>query len=229
MDETKYTLVEHLEELRKRLIYCLIFFGFSSALAWQLVPHVIKYASAPVGKLVFIHPTEAFFTYFKVALWSGFFLSLPVILYNVWKFVALGLNEAEKKTMVFFAPASFLLFLLGASFAFFLAIPLSVKFLVGFGRGWAEPMLSIGEYISFVGWLLLAFGATFELPLVIFFLAKLKVLTQSTLRTYRKHAVLLIFIAAAVLTPTPDVFTQLLLAVPLIILYELSIILSRWA
>jgi len=90
-------------------------------------------------------------------------------------------------------------------------------------------MLSIGDYISFVGWLLLAFGATFELPLIIFFLAKLKVLTQSTLRTYRKHAVLLIFIAAAVLTPTPDVFTQLLLAVPLIVLYELSIIISRWA
>lgn len=226
MDETKYTLVEHLEELRKRLIYCLIFFGISSALAWQLVPHVIKYASAPVGKLVFIHPTEAFFTYFKVTLWSGFFLSLPAILYNIWKFVALGLNEAEKKATVLFAPASFLLFLLGASFAFFLAIPLAVKFLVGFGAGWAEPMLSIGDYISFVGWLLLAFGATFELPLVILFLTKLKVVNQSALRTYRKHAILLIFIAAAVLTPTPDVFTQLLLAIPLIILYEASLWLS---
>ena len=120
----------------------------------------------------------------------------------------------------------FLLFLLGASFAFFLAIPLAVKFLVGFGAGWAEPMLSIGDYISFVGWLLLAFGATFELPLVIIFLAKLKVVNQSALRTYRKHAILLIFIAAAVLTPTPDVFTQLLLAIPLIILYEASLWLS---
>src|SRR3989338_10566860 len=103
MDETKYTLVEHLEELRKRLIYCLIFFGLFSALAWQLVPVVIRYASAPVGKLVFIHPTEAFFTYLKVSLWTGFFLSLPVVLYHIWKFISIGLDDRERKMLALFA------------------------------------------------------------------------------------------------------------------------------
>ena len=228
MDEVKYSLVEHLDELRKRIIYCLIFFGIASALSWQWVPVIIKYTSAPVGKLVFLHPAEAFFTYLKVAFWGGFFLSLPVILYNIWKFVSLGLTPQERKNIVIFAPASFLLFILGAGFALFLAIPLAIKFLVGFGAGWAEPMLSLNQYLSFVGWLLLVFGLAFELPVIVLFLVKLKVLTPRALAVYRRHAVLLIFIAAAVLTPTPDAFTQLLLVVPLIVLYELSIFLSRW-
>ena len=108
----------------------------------------------------------------------------------------------------------------------FLAVPLAIKFMVGFGAGWAEPMLSLNQYLSFVGWMVLAFGAAFELPMGILFLAKLKVVTPRTLKLYRKHAVLLIFIAAAILTPTPDAFTQFLLAAPLIILYEASILLS---
>jgi sec-independent protein translocase protein TatC len=229
MDATKQTLTEHLEEFRKRLIYCLIFFGLFSAFSWVWVPPVIKYASTPAGKLIFIHPTEAFFVSMKVSLWMGFFLSLPFILYHLWKFVSLGLTLRERKMVVLFAPASLILFLLGAAFAFFLAIPLSVKFLIGFGSGWAEPLLSINQYLSFVGWLLLAFGVAFELPLIILFLAKLKMVTPRSLSLYRKHAALLIFIAAAALTPTPDVFTQLLLAGPLLVLYELGLWLSRWA
>lgn len=229
MEENKYTLAEHLEELRKRTIYCLIFFGICSALAWQWVPRIIQYASAPVGKLVYLHPTEAFFTYFKVSLWGGFFLALPVMLYHVWKFVALGLTPLERKNIAVFAPLSFVLFLLGSCFALFLAIPLALKFLIDFGAGWAEPMLSLNQYLSFVGWLLLAFGLAFELPVVILFLVKLKIVTARTLAVYRRQAVLLIFIAAAILTPTPDIFTQLLLAVPLMVLYEIGAWLARFA
>ena len=136
---------------------------------------------------------------------------------------------AERRSVLLFAPASLLLFALGGSFGFFIAIPLAVKFLVGFGGGLAEPMLSIGEYVSFVGSLLLVFGAAFEIPVVILFLVRIKVVTPRALAAYRRHAILALVIAAAVLTPTPDAFTQLLLAVPLIGLYEISIWLAKWS
>lgn len=225
----KGTLVDHLTELRKRIIYSLVFFGFFSALAWQFVPSIINFAAASAGKLVFLQPAEAFFTYLRVCLWSGFFFSLPFTLYHLWKFIGAGLTENERKSIVIFAPASFLLFLAGAAFGFFLAIPAAVKFLIGFGSGWAEPMLSIGEYISFIGWLILAFGASFELPLVLLCLAKLKIVSAESLKDWRKQAYLMIFIAAAVVTPTPDALTQLLLAIPLVLLYEFGLFLSRWA
>ncbi|MBI5700505.1 twin-arginine translocase subunit TatC [Candidatus Saganbacteria bacterium] len=229
MDDPKFTLIEHFVELRGRLIYCLISFCITSAISWQFVPQIISFVSRPVGKLVFLHPTEAFITYFKVCMWAGFFLSLPVIIYNVWKYVALGLSDKEKKNIFIFAPASFILFLFGSSFGFFLAIPAAVKFLIDFGASWSTPMITINEYISFVSLLLLGFGATFELPLVLFFLSKLKIVNAELLKRYRRHAVLFIFIAAAIITPTPDIFIQSLMAFPLIILYEASIWLSRFA
>lgn len=229
MAEEKYSLVFHLEDLRKRLIYCIISLAVFFAVSWNYAPQIIKFASFPAGKLVFTHPTEAFFVYCKVCFWSGLFLALPVIIYNIWKFVESGMIGDEKRYILLFAPASFFLFLTGASFGFFLAIPLALKFLIGFGREFAEPMLSINGYLSFVGWLVFVFGSSFELPLAILFLAKLKVVTYKTLSAFRKQAILLIFIAAAVLTPTPDAFTQILLAGPLIILFELGIWLSRLA
>lgn len=226
MDEAKYSLVEHLAELRQRIIYCLIFFAIAAAVAWQWVPAIMTYLSTPVEKLVFLHPVEAFSTYIKVAFWTGFFLSLPVIFYHFWKFLSAGLTQSERKNIIIFAPASFILFFLGAGFALTLAIPLALKFLIGFGAGWVEPMISLDQYLSFVGWLLLAFGLAFELPIAILFLVRLKIMTPRSLARYRRHAVLIIIIAAAILTPTPDAFTQLLLAIPLILLYEASIWLS---
>jgi len=227
MDVPKYTLVEHLSELRKRLIYCIATFAFCSIVSWPFVPQLIKLISSPAGNLVFIHPTEAFFTYMKLAFWIGFFLSLPVTIFNIWKFIGSALLPSENKYLILFVPFSLILFLAGSSFGFFIVIPFAIKFLLGFGAGWATPMLSINDYISFVGSLLLAFGLSFEMPIVILFLTKLKIVSAKTLSSYRRHAILLIFIAAAILTPTPDAFTQLLLAGTLIILYELSVLMSR--
>ncbi|MBI5399659.1 twin-arginine translocase subunit TatC [Candidatus Saganbacteria bacterium] len=229
MENSTQPFTEHLVELRKRIIYSLVAFGLFSALSWQFVPAIIRLASAPVERLVFLHPAEAFGTFLKVCLWSGFFLSLPVILYNIWRYIESGLMAKEKKYIKIFAPFSFLLFLIGMSFGFFLAIPAAMKFLIGFGQGWVEPMLSVSAYISFIGSLLFIFGASFELPLIILFLTKLGLVNTQSLKHYRKQAILIIFIAAAILTPTPDALTQLLLAVPLIILYELGVLLSRWA
>lgn len=226
MDETKYTLSEHLDELRNRIIYCLISVGLLSLVSWFLTPYIIKFISSYVPKLVFLKPAEAFFVYFKISIWTGFFFSLPVIFYNLWKYINIGLTDIERKQVVLFAPFSFLLFLMGAVFSFFLIIPIAVKFLIGFGQGFAEPLLSLNEYVSFVGWMTLAFGISFELPVIILFLSKLKIVSVNSLKTYRKHAVVLIFIAAAILTPTPDAFTQFMLAVPLIVLYEIGIFIS---
>src|SRR3989338_4350021 len=220
MNESRAPLVGHLAELRLRIIYCLVAFVLASVIAWQAVPVLLSYISLPAGKLVFLQPSEAFFTYLRVALCGGFFLVLPVITYNLLKFIAAGLLPVEKNYVYIFAPFSFLLFLAGAAFGFFAAIPLAVKFLVGFGAGWAPPMLSVGEYVSFFGWLLLVFGLMFELPLVLLFLVKLRIVNAAWLARYRRHAILTIFITAAIVTPTPDAFTQLLLAGPLIILYE---------
>lgn len=229
MDEPKYTLVEHIDEFRLRLIYCLISFGIFSALSWRFVPFILKFISSPVPEFVFLSPAEAFFSYLKVTLWSGFFLSFPIIIYNLLKFISPALTPRETKFMVIFLPSSFFLFLLGFSFAFFLAIPLAIKFLVGFGSGVARPMLSISEYISFFGALLLAFGLMFELPLAIILMVKLNVITVSILKKHRKHSILFIFVAAAIITPTPDAFTQFMLAIPLIILYEIGIFMSKYA
>ena len=228
MNESRAPLVGHLAELRLRIIYCLVAFVLASVIAWQAVPFLISYISLPAGKLVFLQPSEAFFTYLRVAFWGGVFLALPVITYNIWKFIAAGLLPVEKNYVYIFAPFSFLLFLAGAAFGFFAAIPLAVKFLVGFGAGWATPMLSVGEYVSFFGWLLLVFGLMFELPLVLLFLVKLRIVNAAWLARYRRHAILTIFITAAIVTPTPDAFTQLLLAGPLIILYEIGVFLSRF-
>jgi len=228
MEEKTFSIEQHVDELRLRIIYCLIAFGLGSVIAWQFTPAIIRFISLPVGKLVFLSVSEVFFTYLKVTLWSGFFISLPVIIYHIWKYVESALQPHEKKYVLIFLPFSFGLFLAGAGFAFFLAIPLAVRFLVGFGSGLADPMLSINEYVSFFSWLLLVFGGAFEFPLVLLFLVKIKVINSSQLSFYRRHAVLAIFVFAAVLTPTPDAFTQLLLAGPLLILYEISVFLARF-
>lgn len=226
MEERKLPFGEHLDELRRRLLYCIFAFIICSIIAWQFTPIIIKLIAVPVKKFVYISVTEVLFTYLKVTVWSGFFFSLPVTIYNIWKYIQSALLPHEKKYVLIFSPFSFILFFAGASFAFFIAVPLAVKFLIGFGSRLAEPMLSIKEYVSFFGWLTFIFGVTFEFPLVTLLLVKLKITTPDLLRHYRRHAIIAIFIAAAILTPTHDIFTLLLLVGPLLILYEISIWLS---
>lgn len=221
------TLVGHLDELRRRILISLAAITIGACIAFWKIKPIVAYLAKPVGHLVFLSPTEAFMAYFKLAFFVGLFLASPVVLFHVWGFVSSALKEKERKALLFFLPFSVMLFLCGAAFAFFIVIPLALKFLINFAGPEVLPVISISEYLSFITVLTLVSGAVFELPAVIIILAKLGMVTPAFLSKNRRWAVLIIFITAALLTPTPDAFTQILMAAPLILLYEVSIWISR--
>lgn len=180
------------------------------------------------SQLVFMAPQEAFFAYLKLAFFVGIFLSLPVTLYQAWKFISSGLFVSERQLALIYLPFSLILFLTGALFCYFIVFPIGMKFFLGFSSPTIQPMISVTRYISFLGMLVLAFGVIFELPLVLLFLTKLGVVTPDFLAKKRSHALIVILVVAAILTP-PDCVSQLLMALPMMILYEGSIWLSRLA
>jgi len=224
-------LTEHLEELRWRMIRALIAVAIGFAASYAFADHLfallprplLEYKEGPV-ELIGTGLPEAFFTKLKVAFIAGVFLASPVIFYQAWEFVVPGLYESERKFVrpfVFFAT---LFFLLGASFCYEFVFPVAYAFFVEQYRTiGVQPSIRIAEYLSFSSRLLLAFGVTFELPVATFFLARVGVVTHKTMLRYLRYAILVIFIVAAVLTPGPDVASQLLLACPLLLLYGISI------
>lgn len=217
---------DHYEELRSRLIKSIAAIVIGACLFSFILDEVFVFLIKPVGKLVFIAPGEAFVTRIMLTLFGGLFLALPVILYQIWRFIAAGLRKNEMKYVSIFAPCSFFLFIVGGLFAYFVAIPISIRFLLSFSTDLIVPMITIKSYISFVGTMLLAFGIVFELPLVLVFLTKIGIATPAFLIDKRKYAVVIILIASAFITP-PDFITQIILAVPLVILYEIGIIASK--
>jgi len=180
---------------------------------------IIRY----IGKLYFMSPPEAFWVQVKVAFFIGLYCSLPFIFYQIWRFIELGLRQKEKRFLLPLSIASFILFTVGGSFCYFLVIPIALKFLLSYGSAVLVPLISVSKYISFIGALVFAFGITFQLPLVMIFLARVGIVNNRILRKFRRFAVLGSFIVGAVLTPTPDMVNQTLLAVPIIVLYEMSI------
>ncbi|MEW5766260.1 MAG: twin-arginine translocase subunit TatC [bacterium] len=232
--EEKLTLIEHLEELRRRIIISAIAIMIGFGVAYFFIERIIDFLIKPLTKteqaasLVFLSPHEAFFAYLKLALFVGIFLSLPVTLYQAWKFISAGLFVSERRLALIYLPASLILFLVGAVFSYLVVLPIGIKFFLGFTTSTIRPMISVTSYISFLGMMILAFGVIFELPLVILFLTKLGVVTPDFLAKKRKHALLVILVVAAILTP-PDCVSQLLMAMPMMILYEGSIWVSRVA
>lgn len=228
---TRMGFIEHLEELRSRMIKCLMTVFVFSCVSYLFVMQILGYAIKPVGKVVFLSPQEAFFSYFILAFFIGLFLSSPVIIFQIWRFVSTGLLKQERKFLLIYGFISFLLFVVGIIFAFFLILPVGVKFLLSFGTDFLQPMISVSRYISFVGMVLLGFGIVFQLPIVILFLTQVGWVSTLTIRRNRKYAILLIFITSAVMTPSPDVLSQLLMAGPLLLLLEISIwlaVLLEW-
>lgn len=221
-------LAQHLEELRSRLIKSIAVIVVCFIGVYNFVDHIMVALIKPVGELVFIAPTEAFVTRMMIALLVGIFVSSPFLIFQVWRFVSVGLKKKESKYITIFGPFSFIFFILGALFAYFLVIPLGMKFLLSFATDSITPMISMNKYVSFVGTLTLSFGLIFQLPIAILFLTKIGLVTPRFLSTRRRNAIVLIFIGAAVLTP-PDVVTQCLMAIPLLILYEIGIIFSKFA
>jgi sec-independent protein translocase protein TatC len=220
------SFLDHYEELRSRLITCVCSVLIGACIFYSVLDPVLAFLIRPVGQLVFVAPSEAFVARMVLAGFGGLFLAFPVILYQVWRFVAAGLKEEEIAHIRVFAPCSLLLFILGGIFAYCLAVPVAIRFLLSFSTETIVPMITVKSYISFVGTMVLAFGIIFELPLVLMFLTKIGVATPVWLAEKRRYAVIIILIVSAVLTP-PDVITQVILAVPLIILYEIGILAAK--
>lgn len=217
---------DHFEELRNRLVKSILAVLIAACFFYAFVDEIFALLIKPVGKLVFTAPGEAFVARIMLAFFGGIFMALPVILYQIWRFVAAGLEEREVKYVRFFAPCSFLLFVMGGLFAYFIIIPISIRFLLSFSTDLIVPMITIKSYISFIGTLLLAFGVIFELPLILMFLTKIGITTPAFLAQKRKHAVVIVLIVSALITP-PDFVTQLLMAAPLVVLYEAGIMASK--
>lgn len=230
MLDKKLPLTGHLEELRNRIIKIfvaalagfLISYGFKEPIfAFLLRP--LNKALPPGSQVIYIGLTEAFFTYFMVAIYTGLLIASPFIIYQIWAFVAPGLYEREKRHVLPFVFYSTFFFLAGAAFAYFVVFPLAFKFLLSFGGETMKPFPSAKEYLSFTVKMLLTFGLVFEFPVVAVLLSRLGIVTVAFLRSYRRYAILLFFIVAAFITP-PDVVSQIMVAIPLIFLYELSIL-----
>ncbi|MDL1967848.1 MAG: twin-arginine translocase subunit TatC [Deltaproteobacteria bacterium] len=232
-EDEKMPFTGHLEELRNRLVICFIAIGTGFIISYGFKEKIFHYLTIPLisvmqedDKLIFTGLPEAFFTYLKVSLLSGLMLAAPVLLYQFWLFVAPGLYGKEKKLLIPIVFLSSFFFIGGALFGYFIVFPFGFKFFLGFATETIKALPSMREYLNFSSKLLLAFGLVFELPLVITFLARLGIVTVEFLKKNRKYALLLFFVFAAILTP-PDVVTQIMMAFPLMLLYEISILGAR--
>ena len=227
MDTRRLTFLEHLEELRRRLLVCAGAVVLGAIVAYAEAGRVLQWLARPVGRLVFLSPFEAFTAYLHIALVGGVVLALPVVLFEVWRYVGPALNTRERRWLAGGVLASLGLFLVGMAVAYFVVIPLGLRFLLGFANETMQPMISVGSYVSTLGWMLLAFGLVFQLPILLVLLAALGLVNARQLAQVRPYAVVGILILAAAATPGPDVLSQIALAVPLWILFELSIWLTR--
>jgi sec-independent protein translocase protein TatC len=231
----KQPVTAHLEELRHRLIVCicawvaafLLCYGFAERL-FQFVAQPVRAVLPEGSSLVFINATEPFFTYLKIAAFAGLLLALPIVFWQIWQFAAPVLFGNQRPLALPFVLASCGCFAAGTWFGFLYVFPLIFRFLIGFGTGTGEieAKLSMGTYLALSTKLLLAFGLVFELPIVIFFLARLGIVDHRWLARNRKYALLVAFVVGAVLTP-PDVISQLSIAGPFMLLYEVGIVVAR--
>lgn len=229
LEDREMSLVEHLDELRTRLIHILAAVAAGTVIIWSWSGEFMSFMAKPVGGLVFLAPTEAFLTRFRVAMFGGFLLALPVVLYEVWAFTACALGERMRRSIALVLPVSYLLFVFGVLLAVFWVVPTATHFLVAYGSDDVRPLLSAGAYMEFVETLGLAFGAVFQLPLVLLLLNWLGFVSRETLAGKRRVAYFLGFVLAAVMTPGPDVISQMSLAIPIALLFELSLLAMRWS
>ncbi len=222
-DDGSMSLTAHLEELRSRIIKSLLAVVFGSGVAYLFLDEITNYLTLPVGKLYYMRPGEAFFTYLKIDIAAGFLIALPIIFYHAWKFFLPALTRNERAVLGVLVPASVILFFTGLAFSFFLILPFALKFFMGFGEETEtlQSMFSFASYFEFVIMFVLPFGFVFELPLVIIVLGKLGLLTSETLGKYRRYVTFFSFVIGAFVT-SPDIITQIAVAIPVMLLYEVG-------
>lgn len=220
--------LEHLEELRWTLVRSILAVVVCAVACYFFVSHIVSFLVYPAPdtmRLVFLSPTEAFMTYLKVAGYAGLVVAFPYISWEFWRFVVPGLLAKERKIVLPIVFFTVICFITGAAFAYFVIIPFGLDFLLSFQSDFLVANITIGKYLTFIVTLLLVFGLVFELPVLAYFLSLIGLLTPQFLRSKRRYGILIIFIVAAILTP-PDAFTQTMMAIPLMVLYEISIFVS---
>ena len=241
LDPSRQPLLAHLLELRKRLIWSLLSILIGFLISYYFAPQIYEFLVRPLAqvtegehrRLIYTGLTEAFTTYIKLALWAGCFLAFPVIASQIWMFVAPGLYKNERYAFLPFLVATPLFFMMGACMAYYFVFPLAWKFFLSFEMpGTADSLpiqleARVSEYLSLSMTVIFAFGIAFEMPVILVLLTRVGLLSSQKLSQFRRYAIVLIFVAAAVLTP-PDVISQLSLALPLLVLYECSILGSKW-
>lgn len=221
------SVIQHLEELRKRIIRSLLSIGLCSSIAYYFVEDLVHVLTKPAGKLYYMQPAEAFFTYIKVAVFGGFLMALPIVFYQMWRFFLPALTIRERKVIALVVPVSVVLFFVGIAFAFFLVLPLAINFFMGYTTEDLQALFSIRQYFDFAIGFLLPFGFVFELPLIIVILAKLGLISSAFLGKHRRMVIFLSFVIGAIITP-PDIFSQVMIAVPIVLLYESSYLLVKY-
>jgi len=231
-DFREMTFLEHLEELRWTLIRAAIGIVLGAILCWVFIDLIIdeillRPARINNLKLQNLRPFGQLFLYIQVALIGGFIISIPNVVYQVWKFIEPALKKSERRYVSLIVIFTSLCFLSGVAFAYFLMLPYALNFAGSFGSQNITNFFSIEEYFSIIVSVMLLAGIVFELPMLSFFLTKLGILTPKFMRHYRRHSIVIIFVLAALLTPTTDPVSQMILAVPLLFLYELSIYISK--
>lgn len=231
VEEKKLTFLSHLREFRSRLVRSVFALLIAIPIAYFLTGKTFNILTSitPNVELIYTEMTEMLGVFIRVNLLLAFVLTLPFIVYQFIMFVSPALSRTEKRYVYASLPSIFILFIIGALFAYFVLLPPAMKFLLTFNTEIAQPMIKIGNYISLVTTLIFMMGLCFEIPLVIFFLAKIGVVKTEWLTKYRKLAILIAFVLGAVITPTFDPVNQSFVAIPIIILYESGIFLSRFA
>ena len=235
-DDAKIPLIAHLEELRDSIVRIVVAIGLGFLVSYGFKDWLFKVLTKPLADvmpaesfMIYTALPEAFFIYMKLALFASIFLTSPFCLYQIWKFISPGLHSREKRYVVPFVLASSSLFIGGVLFGYFIVLPPAFRFFVSFSSDFLKPMFSLKEYLSISLKFLLGFGASFQLPVFLFFMTKIGIVNSRILAKQRRYAILAIFIVAAILTPSPDAVTQILMALPLIVLYEIGIVVAKLA
>ncbi|SRR6266540_3171731 len=229
--DKELSLLQHLGEFRDRLMVASIAVLVTTAISFFFATDIIKILLVPSGvsKLIALNPTENFTTYMRVALFSGIALAMPVILYEIYAYIDPALLPKERRFALTLGPFVLLLFAAGMLFCYFVLLPNALKFLVNFGGEVIENQLRASEYLSFVTTFILGMGIVFEVPVIIFALVRIHIVQRTWLTRQRRYVFLLVFVAAAIITPTPDPFNQTIVAIPMYLLWELGLFLARFA